>query len=88
MNIKYLRKKKFAVYGLGITGLSVINFFKRNNIKEYYTWDDTIFKKNNFKKKKFLKILDIVDYIVISPGIDIKVSKFEKKLLFNIIIDL
>ena len=53
MNIKYLRKKKFAVYGLGITGLSVINFFKRNNIKEFYTWDDTIFKKNNFKKKNF-----------------------------------
>ena len=35
-----LSKKSFAVYGLGATGQSVINYFKKNNFKNYIAWDD------------------------------------------------
>ena len=30
-----IRELSFLVYGLGITGLSVIKFFKKNNIKNF-----------------------------------------------------
>ena len=30
--IKKIRELSFLVYGLGLTGKSVINFFKKNNI--------------------------------------------------------
>ena len=43
------KKQSFLVYGLGITGRSVINFFKENKIKSYQVWDDNI--KNLYKKK-------------------------------------
>ena len=32
-SIENLRKLSFLVYGLGLTGKSVVNFFKRNEIK-------------------------------------------------------
>ena len=43
-----IRELSFLVYGLGVTGLSVIKFFKRNNIKNFQVWDDN--QKNLFKK--------------------------------------
>ena len=48
--IKELKERSFLVYGLGLSGISVIKFFKRNRIKNYEIWDDN--KKNFFKKKK------------------------------------
>ena len=53
---KNLKKLSFLVYGLGSTGKSVINFFRKNNIKNYKVWDDNnkdLYKKlrpKNFKK--------------------------------------
>ena len=44
-----LKELSFLVYGLGTTGKSVVSFFKKNNIKNYYVWDD--FDKNLYKKK-------------------------------------
>ena len=38
--LKTLRKKKFVIYGYGITGVSVIQFFKKNKIKNFDVWDD------------------------------------------------
>ena len=35
-----LKKLSFLVYGLGLSGKSVIKFFKKNNIKNYSSWDD------------------------------------------------
>ena len=85
-----LSKKSFAIYGLGITGSSVINFFKKNSLKNYVVWDDNeqvLKKKFGFKyldeKKKFLKNLNFVDYIIISPGIKIEKAKLRKILLKN-----
>jgi len=79
-----LREKTFAIYGLGATGVSIINFFKKNKINNYFIWDDNIkFKKvSNLKcnKKIFIKKLDTVDYILVSPGIDINKSSIKKKL--------
>ena len=47
---KTLSNKSFAIYGLGITGSSVVKFFKESKIKNYCIWDDD-------KKKR--KIHDI-----------------------------
>jgi len=84
MNItKSIKKNSFAIYGLGLSGNSAFKFLKKNNVKSIYTWDD---KKNKNEKKKlniFKKALDEVDYIVISPGINIKKTKFKLKLSIN-----
>ena len=34
-------KKSFAIYGLGSTGKSIIEFFKKKKIKNYVIWDDS-----------------------------------------------
>ena len=51
-----LSKKSFAVYGLGTTGRSVINYFNKAGIKNYIMWDDDKFLKKywhlNEKKRK------------------------------------
>ena len=39
-----LKELSFLVYGLGLSGRSVINFFKKNGIKDFKVWDDN--KKN------------------------------------------
>ena len=74
-SIEKLKKKNFVVYGLGITGKSVVNYFKRNRIRNYYSYDDNI--KNN-KKINFIKHINNADFIILSPGIDIKKTKFTK----------
>jgi len=90
ISLNYLRNKYFAIYGLGTTGRSVINYFRENNFKNYVGWDDNnkVFKKSlgsKYKKKKrdFLKLIDFADFIVVSPGINIKKAKLKKFLLKN-----
>ena len=34
-----LTELSFLIYGLGLTGKSVVNFFKKNNIKNFQVWD-------------------------------------------------
>ena len=84
-----IRELSFLVYGLGITGLSVIKFFKRNNIKNFQVWDDN--QKNLFKyykPKNLIKSLNDVDYIILSPGISLiknkKLLKFKKKIITDL----
>ncbi len=80
---KPIKNSSFAVYGLGLSGNSVLKFLKKKKIKKIYQWDD---KKNVKSIKKFIlfkKILDEVDYIVISPGINIQKTKFKSKLFKN-----
>lgn len=48
-----LRKYSFAIYGLGISGKSVINYLKNKKVNEIFTWDDELFK-NDKKKIKYL----------------------------------
>ena len=84
---KNLSKKTFAIYGLGLTGISVIKFLKRSKVKKYCLWDDkqSIRKKFGIKGNKnfFSSKLDFVDFIVMSPGINIKKSKIRKTLQKN-----
>ena len=57
MILSKLSKKNFAIYGLGITGLSVLRFLKKEGIKKINLWDDDSSKRNKFniknKKKTF-----------------------------------
>ena len=48
--VKNLKNLSFLVYGLGLTGKSVVKFFIKNKIKDYHVWDDK--NKNLYKKKK------------------------------------
>ncbi len=85
--ITNFKKLSFLVYGLGLTGRSVVNFFKKNNIKNYEVWDDK--NKNLYKERRpsnLNEALKKVDYIVLSPGVNIKkiknkLPKYKKKLL-------
>ena len=47
--IKNFRSLSFLVFGLGMTGRSVVNFFNKNKIKNYLVWDDE--NKDLYKKK-------------------------------------
>ena len=92
LSINKLRKLSFLVYGLGSTGKSVVNFFKRNDIKKFEVWDDK--NKNLYKKNRtqnLNKAVEIVDFIILSPGISLKnikgknnLEKFEEKIITDI----
>ena len=75
--------KSFAVYGLGLTGKSVVNFLKKNKVNKISIWDDNLFKHNLILKRNFKNKLNTANYIVLSPGINIQKSKFKKQLLKN-----
>ena len=89
LSTSFLDRNSFAIYGLGLTGLSVLKFFKKKRVKNFTAWDDNKYIRNfnGINKKKteqdFLKDLDKVNYIVLSPGISIENSIFKKKLLEN-----
>jgi len=88
--ITNFKKLSFLVYGLGLTGRSVVNFFKKNNIKNYEVWDDK--NKNLYKERRpsnLNEALKKVDYIVLSPGVNIKkiknkLPKYKKKIITDI----
>ena len=91
LSIHNLKKNFFLVYGLGLTGKSVVNFFEKNKIKNYEVWDDKI--KNIFSNKRsknLNKTLKKVNYIILSPGISLnikknyKLKKFKRKFITDL----
>ena len=76
-----LKLRSFCIYGLGATGMSVVNYFNRENFKRYEVWDDNIPIKT--KVDNFLIDLDTADFIVMSPGISLKKAKLKKKIEEN-----
>ena len=36
------KKFSFLIYGLGSTGLSVIQYFKKRKVQDFYVWDDNL----------------------------------------------
>ena len=82
ISISNFKKLSFLVYGLGVTGKSVVNFFERNNLKNYKVWDDnnkTLLKKK--RPKNLNKTLKNVNYIVLSPGISLDNLKKKNDLI-------
>ena len=84
-----LKELSFLVYGLGLSGQSVIRYFKKNRIKNFKVWDDKkkkLFK--NYRPKNLSKSLSQVDYIILSPGISLikekRLKKFKNKIITDI----
>ena len=80
VSLKNFKKLSFLVYGLGLTGQSVVKFFEKNKIKKYLVWDDK--NINLYKSKRAInlsKALREVNYIVLSPGINLK--NLKKKII-------
>ncbi len=81
----YFKNKKILIYGFGKSGTSCFKFLNKNNICKIF--DDN--KKNipfNLRKKLInVSKLTLIsfDYIVLSPGIDIKKCKISDYLIKN-----
>ncbi len=87
--IQNLKELSFLIYGLGLSGSSVVKFFEKNNIKNFKVWDDKqkkLFKNYRAKNLKFA--LKEVDYIVLSPGVSLikkkNLKKYKKKIITDI----
>ena len=88
MNVErnFFKNKKILIYGIGKSGFSSYHFLKKKNYIKIY--DD---KKKNIKNKTirkfFLKKSEIYrikfDYIVISPGINVKKCNLKNYLKKN-----
>ena len=84
-----LKELSFLVYGLGLSGCSVVKFFKKNRINNFQVWDDKEKKLyKNLRTKNLKKTLIKVDYIILAPGISLlknkKLLKFKKKIITDI----
>ena len=55
LNTLKIKELSFLVYGLGLSGQSVVKFFKKKNIKNYKVWDDKQTKIFISKRAKNLK---------------------------------
>ena len=80
---KNLKKFSFLVYGLGSTGYSLIKYFKKRKITDYVVWDDNSKLRKKFKSKvaqNLRSTIKDVDYIVLSPGISLKKTKYKNDL--------
>ena len=87
-HLTYTKKKfktlSFLVYGLGSSGISVLNYFKKKKILNYSVWDDKAELRKKFSSKipkNLILKFKLVDHIVLSPGISLKKSKYKKNLL-------
>ena len=83
-HILNLKKLSFLVYGLVSTGYSVIKYFKKKKIYNFFVWDDNPKLRKKFKSKNISNLknaLKEVDYIVLSPGVSLKKTKYKKNLL-------
>ncbi len=83
---KKFQNKKILIYGFGKTGKSCFNFLKKNKLTIY---DDNLrVIPKNIKQKYFLNLKKIkeqnFDYIVLSPGINIKNCSLKNFVIKNI----
>ena len=78
-----IKENTYAIYGLGLSGKSALKFLKKKKAKKIYIWDDKKKLKNTKNLKSFREALDEVDYIVVSPGINIKKTNLKSVLIKN-----
>ena len=87
--ISKFKELSFLVYGLGLSGLSVVKFFKRNKINNFKIWDDN---HKNFSKKhrvnNLKQYLKQVDYIILAPGVSLLRNKYLRQFKKKIITDI
>jgi len=89
-----LKDHSYLIFGLGVTGVSVLKYLKKKRVSNYFVWDDKLKKAKNFKSKKAYNLnntLRLVDFIILSPGISILtskhkriLSKFKKKIITDL----
>ena len=85
--------KNFFVYGLGISGKSVVKFLRNHNYN-FKAHDDNnnktelLKKKEKCKKENLVKTLKEVSYICVSPSISIRnhpiLLKFKNKIILDL----
>ena len=79
-----LKKLSFLVYGLGSTGYSVIKYLKKKKISNFLVWDDNLKLRKKFKSKNISNLKNVlkeVDYVILSPGISLRKTKYKKDLI-------
>ena len=81
VTLRKYQNKRIAIYGMGLTGCSAARAFKNLKAK-IYCWDDDEkvrrkVKKLNFFFNKFWLNKNLVDTIIISPGINISKCKLK-----------
>ena len=79
--------KKILIYGLAKSGLASLKFLKKKKSK-IYCWDDNILVRKNISKKNLLNYKrdikdNFFDFIVVSPGINIRQCYLRKFLNRN-----
>ena len=81
-----IQNKKIAIYGMGKSGVATAKKLTSLKVK-VYCWDDkeSVRKKLKYPVNKFwtYESKEAIDYIVISPGIDINKCKIKKYLKKN-----
>ena len=95
INLRKYQNKKIAIYGMGLTGCSAARTLKKLGAR-IFCWDDNAqvrkkIENSNFLLNKFWLGKNLIDNIVISPGIDIskcKIKDYLNKNLNKIITDL
>ncbi len=84
---RILKDKSFLIYGLGLTGKSVLKFLRKSKARDVFLWDDNRKIRNKFKvqgnENKLKKKVIQSDYIVLSPGISLLKCKHRKLLNKN-----
>ena len=92
----YININTMGILGLGISGRSVINFLKKNDVK-VFVWDDDEKIRNDFKISKtilsnFNEVINLkkIELLFVSPGISLKhpIISLAKKNNISIIGDL
>ncbi len=80
-----LNNKKILIYGLGISGKSCFKYLSKKNTTTVF--DDNNYLRNKENRKFFLNSKKVsnynFDYIVLSPGIDIKKCKLKNYIRKN-----
>ena len=79
-------RKHILIYGLGKSGISSLNYLKKRNFIKVYDDNNSVFDKHLVKyqvNKSYINKTNF-DYILVSPGIDIKKCKIKFYLKKNI----